>query len=159
MERGDNSRMAIGPLPDPIIAAVVSALLTGGLSYYVSYRSDVREEEDRRRSLRESIIAEIDAMEIEPIKNMTFASGHDRFPTTVYESNAGEIGSLSKDEREAIVGFYASIMIRKSELETARSAAVHTDSMPPSPLGRSTAEKLKNRREEVLEIIRDELNE
>jgi hypothetical protein len=150
--------MAIGPFPDPIIAAVVSALLTGGLSYFVSYRSDVRDEESRRRSLRESIIAEIEAMEIKSVNNITSTSGYDRFPTTVYESNAGKIGSLTNKEREAIVGFYARIMIKKSEFETARATAVHNDSMPESPLKRSTAKKLNERREAVLEIIRDELS-
>lgn len=99
--------MPIGPIPDAIVAAIVSAGLTGSLAYYVSYRSDKRSAAAKRQSFRKSLIAEIESMEIERLDHFVPTKAHNRFPTVVYESNSENLGTYPKRNGRRLFGFIA----------------------------------------------------
>lgn len=138
------------------------AILLSGFLGFVggilsSFGLNLLRRRQQRRSLRRALLQEIELPKavIERAVEQDVASFngplHTDIPTTVYESNAADIGLLTPEETEAVIAYYGTAAVAKHQLKGLDDAATAERFFD------TTAKILKRNRQEAVEKLRAEL--
>lgn len=140
----------------------LTLIITGGalglITNWAIYR--IRRQ-NSRKSLRLALKTEIESEEVlddwvenYPHGDTLHAPKVDAFPSEVYSANAGDLGLLSSDEREAVVAYYSFADVVSQQIQIlSKKADEGTHSREDYDTLHEAADDLRDRRDKAHDLL------